>query len=60
VLRELYGLMPLAPLHLPHNLAAIEAVFDRLLEFGHFSDSQSSSSSLAFCVTIPKPLQTAV
>jgi acetate kinase len=30
VLAELYELVPLAPLHQPHNLAAIEAVFDRL------------------------------
>ena len=30
VLDELRKLIPLAPLHQPHNLAAIEAVFDRL------------------------------
>ena len=30
VLAELHELIPLAPLHQPHNLAAIEAVFDRL------------------------------
>jgi len=30
VLEELRKLIPLAPLHQPHNLAAIEAVFDRL------------------------------
>jgi acetate kinase len=30
VLEELRKLVPLAPLHQPHNLAAIEAVFDRL------------------------------
>jgi acetate kinase len=30
VLEELRTLIPLAPLHQPHNLAAIEAVFDRL------------------------------
>jgi acetate kinase len=30
VLRELYKLVPLAPLHQPYNLAAIEAVFERL------------------------------
>jgi acetate kinase len=30
VMRELYKLMPLAPLHQPYNLAAIEAVFERL------------------------------
>jgi acetate kinase len=30
VLAELYELVPLAPLHQPYNLAAIEAVFDRL------------------------------
>jgi acetate kinase len=30
VLRELYQLVPLAPLHQPHNLAAIEAVYERL------------------------------
>ena len=30
VLRELYRLVPLAPLHQPYNLAAIEAVFERL------------------------------
>ena len=30
VLAELHGLIPLAPLHQPHNLAAIEAVFERL------------------------------
>ena len=32
VLAELHELVPLAPLHQPHNLAAIEAVFDRLPE----------------------------
>ena len=30
VMRELYQLVPLAPLHQPHNLAAIEAVSERL------------------------------
>lgn len=30
VMRELYQLVPLAPLHQPYNLAAIEAVFERL------------------------------
>src|SRR5690349_19235188 len=30
VLAELYELIPLAPLHQPYNLAAIEAVFERL------------------------------
>jgi acetate kinase len=30
VLQELYGLIPLAPLHQPYNLAAIEAVSERL------------------------------
>ena len=30
VLRELYQLVPLAPLHQPYNLAAIEAVYGRL------------------------------
>jgi acetate kinase len=30
VLRELHQLVPLAPLHQPYNLAAIEAVFQRL------------------------------
>ena len=30
VLAELYELVPLAPLHQPYNLGAIEAVFDRL------------------------------
>ena len=30
ILAELYELVPLAPLHQPHNLAAIEAVFERL------------------------------
>ncbi len=30
VLKELYELVPLAPLHQPYNLAAIEAVFERL------------------------------
>jgi acetate kinase len=30
VLVELAGLMPLAPLHQPHNLAPIEAIFDRM------------------------------
>ena len=30
VLQELYQLVPLAPLHQPHNLAAIEAVYERL------------------------------
>jgi len=30
VMRELYQLVPLAPLHQPYNLAAIEAVYERL------------------------------
>jgi acetate kinase len=30
ILAELHGLVPLAPLHQPHNLAAIEAVIERL------------------------------
>jgi len=30
VLQDLYELVPLAPLHQPYNLAAIEAVFERL------------------------------
>jgi len=30
ILAELYELVPLAPLHQPYNLAAIEAVFERL------------------------------
>jgi acetate kinase len=30
ILADLYALVPLAPLHQPYNLAAIEAVFDRL------------------------------
>src|ERR1041384_6163935 len=30
VMRELYQIVPLAPLHQPYNLAAIEAVFERL------------------------------
>jgi acetate kinase len=30
VLAELAGLTPLAPLHQPHNLAPIEAIFDRM------------------------------
>ena len=30
VLADLYELVPLAPLHQPHNLAAIQAVFDRM------------------------------
>ena len=30
VLKDLYALVPLAPLHQPYNLAAIEAVFERL------------------------------
>src|SRR5262249_36886583 len=30
LLKELHQLIPLAPLHLPYNLAAIEAVFERL------------------------------
>jgi len=32
VLADLYELVPLAPLHQPYNLAAIEAVFERLPE----------------------------
>ncbi len=32
VMRELHQLAPLAPLHQPYNLAAIEAVFERLPE----------------------------
>ncbi|HEU4435445.1 MAG TPA: acetate/propionate family kinase [Pyrinomonadaceae bacterium] len=32
VMRELHKLVPLAPLHQPYNLAAVEAVFERLPE----------------------------
>ena len=47
VLEELRQLIPLAPLHQPHNLAAIEAVFERLPDVPQVACFDTSLSSWA-------------
>ncbi|MBA0085376.1 MAG: acetate/propionate family kinase, partial [Acidobacteria bacterium Pan2503] len=57
VLAELHGLIPLAPLHQPHNLAAIEAVSERLpgtAQVACFDTSfHRTQSTLAELIALP-------
>jgi acetate kinase len=60
VLAQLYQLIPLAPLHQPYNLAAIEEVFERLPgvpQVACFDTSfHSSHSAVAALVPLPRNL----
>jgi acetate kinase len=57
ILRDLYDLVPLAPLHQPYNVAAIEAVFDRMPEVPQVAcfdtGFHSDHSSVAKLVPLP-------
>jgi acetate kinase len=61
VLADLYGLTPLAPLHQPHNLSAIEAVFERLPgvpQVACFDTSfHRTQSSLAELLPLPREIR---
>jgi len=63
VLANLYELVPLAPLHQPYNLAAIEAVFERLpdaLQVACFDTGfHQSQSQLAKILPLPQELRKA-
>jgi acetate kinase len=58
ILKDLTELIPLAPLHQPYNLAAIEAVFNRLPEVPQVAcfdtGFHSGHSQLASLVPLPK------
>jgi acetate kinase len=60
VLAELRQLIPLAPLHQPHNLAAIDAVFERLPEVPQVACFDTSfhrgHSAVADLVPLPRDL----
>jgi acetate kinase len=60
VLAELRQLIPLAPLHQPHNLAAIEAVFERLPDVPQVACFDTSfhrgHSAVADLVPLPRNL----
>ena len=57
VLAELYELVPLAPLHQPYNLAAIEAVFERLPDVPQVAcfDTSFHRGHAAVAEVIPLP-----
>ena len=57
VLAELYELVDLAPLHQPHNLAAIEAVFERLPDVPQVAcfDTSFHRGHAAVAEVIPLP-----
>lgn len=61
ILAQLRELIPLAPLHQPHNLAAIEAVFDRLPEVPQVACFDTSfhrgHSAVAELVPLPNELR---
>ena len=59
VMRELYQLVPLAPLHQPYNLAAIEAVFERLPGIPQVAcfDTSFHRGQPAVAELIPLPLE---
>jgi acetate kinase len=59
VLAELHRLEPLAPLHQPHNLAAIEAVFQRLPDVPQVAcfDTSFHRSQSALAEVVPLPRQ---
>jgi len=57
ILAELYELVPLAPLHQPYNLAAIEAVFERLPDVPQVAcfDTSFHRGHAAVAEVIPLP-----
>lgn len=61
VVRELHHLVPLAPLHQPYNLAAIEAVFERLPGIRQVACFDTSfhrgQSSVAELIPLPRELR---
>ncbi len=61
ILEELRELIPLAPLHQPHNLAAIEAVFERLPDVPQIACFDTSfhrgHSAVADLVPLPKEIR---
>jgi acetate kinase len=61
VLAQLRELVPLAPLHQPHNLAAIEAVFERLPDVPQLACFDTSfhrgQSAVAELVPLPRELR---
>jgi acetate kinase len=59
VLEELRALVPLAPLHQPHNVAAIEAVFDRLPDVPQVAcfDTSFHRGQTAVAELLPLPLE---
>jgi acetate kinase len=63
VLAELHKLTPLAPLHQPHNLAAIEAVFERLPDVPQVACFDTSfhrtQSPLVHLVPLPREIRQA-
>jgi acetate kinase len=63
ILEELYDLTPLAPLHQPHNLAAIEAVFERLPDVPQVACFDTSfhrtHSELADLIPLPRDIRKA-
>ncbi len=63
VLAELHQLVPLAPLHQPHNLAAIEAVLERLPQVPQVACFDTSfhrgHSAVADLVALPREIRQA-
>jgi acetate kinase len=63
VLADLHALEPLAPLHQPHNLAAIEAVFERLPDVPQVACFDTSfhrtQSPLAQLIALPRAIRDA-
>ena len=61
VLADLHTLEPLAPLHQPHNLAAIEAVFERLPDVPQVACFDTSfhrtQSPLAQLIALPRTIR---
>jgi acetate kinase len=61
VMRELHQLVPLAPLHQPYNLAAIEAVFERLPGIPQVACFDTSfhrgQSAVAELIPLPRELR---
>jgi acetate kinase len=57
VLAELYELVPLAPLHQPHNLLAIETIFERMPDVPQVAcfDTSFHQSNLPVAKLIPLP-----
>jgi acetate kinase len=60
VLEDLYQLVPLAPLHQPHNLAAIEAICDRMPDVPQVACFDTSfhvgNSKLAQIIPLPRDI----